>query len=121
MNITRRLLAQLAVYAQIYIAARIAFTVYRHAEGYYWLIGFLFISHDYFTLACFLLIVLLTFKISKVIWKLARLTTRDFRTWASRIFSGFAVIIALFALHFISMIATIQVLKMLEPFLDYSP
>ena len=118
---TKGSLVQLSLYVPIYIAARVAFTTYRHAEGYYWLNGFLFISHDYFTLVCFAVIALVMLRISIILWGVSRSITKNPQPYLSAIISGMVVSIALYGLNSISIMASMYIVRLyhFDPFWGY--
>jgi hypothetical protein len=109
---TKGSLVKLSFYVPIYIAARVAFTTYRYAEGYDWLNGFLFISHDYFTLVCFAVIALVMLRISIILWSISRSITKNSQPLLSAIISGMVVSIALYGLNSISIMASLQILRL---------
>lgn len=109
---TKGSLVQLSIYVPIYIVARVAFTTYRHAEGYYWLNGLLFISHDYFTLACFTSIAISMLKIAIILWRIGHSITQNYQPFLSAIISGIAVSTTLYGLNLISIIASIHILRL---------
>jgi hypothetical protein len=120
---TKGSLVQLSLYVPIYIAARVAFNTYRHAEGYYWLNGLLFISHDYFTLACCAVIVISMLKIALALWDIGRSMTANCQAYISILASGIVVSIALYGLSLISINASMHIVRFykFDPISRYVP
>lgn len=114
---------RLFIYAQIALLAITAFTVYRYMEGFYWLSGFVFITHDIFTVVCFTIILISEFKIASLVWKAVRSFTQALPTWASKVFSATSVLIALYGFSIASMIVALKVVKILniDPLQGYVP
>ena len=120
---TQGLPLRLFLYAQIALLAIIAFTVYRYMEGFYWLSGFLFITHDIFSAACFFIIIISFFKISTIIWETVRSFTLALPAWASRIFSATSVLIVIYVISIASIIISLKVVEILkiDPLQGYVP
>ena len=110
-EMTRGSFFLISVYALIYIVASVAFTTYRHIEGYYWLNGFLFISYDYFTIACFAIISISVWNIFLFLWGVGCAINASCQSYILILISGMLMCVAQYGVSLISMRASIHILR----------